>query len=489
MSIINNRLGVENKITDPANEYNGKIGIELRGSTSQSFPKKPYGFETWDDKGEDKDVTLLNMPKESDWTLNASYNDKSLMRDGLAYMFAGQIMDYAPRVRYVELMLNGQYQGVYMLIEKIKRDKNRVDIAKMDTTDDQGDDVTGGYIIKIDKKTGSNSGVGWTSLYKPLPNSWQTTYFQVEYPKSDDISDPQRTYIRDFFYKVENSIAAQDYKDPGTGYRKWVDTKSLIDFIIINELTKNPDAYRLSTFLHKQRDSDGGKLKFGPVWDFNLGFGNVDYCTQGSADGLVINTFNTVCPGDGWVIHFWWKKFLEDEALYNELKLRWKSLRADQFSDSRINFMVDSISTLLGQAQARNFQRWLVLGIYVWPNYFVGSSYASEVTWLRSWLKNRLTYLDKVWQLTNSNTEEGEELIFSVFPNPSSKSVVLNSNKELPSDLTFSIYDHSGKSYYAPHQKIDHQSFSIDISQLPSGLLILNTQINEKQYSIKILKE
>ena len=155
MGIIYNGPGVINKISDVPNDYKGKIGIEFRGSTSQSFPKKPYGFETWDESGEDNDVKLLGMPKESDWTLNATYNDKTLMRDGLSYILAGSVMEYAPRVRYNELVINGQYRGIYLLVEKIKRDKNRVDISKIETTDNQGDALTGGYIIKIDKETGS----------------------------------------------------------------------------------------------------------------------------------------------------------------------------------------------------------------------------------------------------------------------------------------------------------------------------------------------
>ncbi|MBC7885579.1 MAG: CotH kinase family protein [Saprospiraceae bacterium] len=183
MHIINNGPGLENKITDTPNDYNGKIGIELRGSTSQWFPKKPYGFETWDDIGEDNDIKLLGMPKESDWTLNATYNDKSLIRDGLSYILAGSIMEYAPRVRYNELILNGQYQGIYLLIEKIKRDKNRVDIAKIETTDILGDALTGGYILKFDKETGSNSGQGWYSLYTPYPGACKILIFNMSIQK------------------------------------------------------------------------------------------------------------------------------------------------------------------------------------------------------------------------------------------------------------------------------------------------------------------
>jgi len=489
MGIIYNGPGVTNKITDVPNEYKGKIGIELRGSTSQSFPKKPYGFETWDESGEDNDVKLLGMPKESDWTLNATYNDKTLMRDGLCYILAGSVMEYAPRVRYNELVINGQYRGIYLLVEKIKRDKNRVDIAKMETTDNQGDALTGGYIIKIDKESGSNSGQGWNSLYSPYSGAWQKTYFQYEYPKADDISYEQRNYIRNHMNTVENSIAGQDFKDPAKGYRKYIDTESLMDFIIMNEISKNPDAYRLSTFFYKERDSDGGKIKFGPVWDFNLGFGNVDYCTQGNAEGLVILNFNEVCPGDGWVIHFWWKKFLQDETFYNDLKQRWKYLRNNQLSNDRINFVIDSLSNMLGQAQVRNFQQWPVLGQYVWPNYYIGNTYSEEVNYLKNWVKNRLIYLDKVWEIKDSNVTEQENLSISILPNPGSEAIQLRFTSVLPHGLQMKVFNSSGQNKNVTYVEKDSTSLELDIKDLASGVYFVHLADNNQKRTIKFIKQ
>ena len=240
MKIIYKGLNQINTTSDAPNIYNGNVGIEFRGSTSQTFPKKPYGFETRNTLGDDLDISLLGMPEESDWTLNASYNDKSLMRDGLAYILAGSFMEYAPRVRYNELWLNGSYQGVYLLIEKIKRDKNRVDISKLEPKDITGNDLTGGYILKMDKNSGSNNGGGWNSPFKPYTGAVQNTYFQVEYPKDDDITTQQISYIQNHITNIENVIASPEYKDTVNGYRKYIDTQSLMDYIIINELTKNP---------------------------------------------------------------------------------------------------------------------------------------------------------------------------------------------------------------------------------------------------------
>lgn len=458
MRVTDNGPGAENRVTDPANVYDGPVGIELRGSTSQSFPKKPYGFETRDAAGMDRDVVLLGMPKESDWTLNASYNDKTLMRDGLYYILAGSIMDYAPGVRYAELLINGRYEGVYLLVEKIKRGKNRVDISKLDPTDNSGDALTGGYILKLDKETGSNTGLGWNSSYPPYPGAWQRPYFQFEYPEAKDITASQRDYIIGFINGMENVIASPDYKKPATGFRKYIDTRSLTDYIIINELAKNPDAYRLSTFFYKEKDSDGGKVHFGPVWDNNLGFGNVDYCTQGTTDTLVITGFNSLCPHDGWVVHFWWKRFLQDETFYRDLKLRWKELRASELSDERIHYVIDSISTMLNKPQGRNFQQWPVLGQYVWPNYYIGQTYQEEVNWLKNWIDKRLLFLDKVWEIRNNIILIPEGQTFTLTPNPADDEVAMTFRDKIPAGATFFLANSSGQIIYSSVEADSYQA-------------------------------
>jgi len=487
MRITNNGPDQENRITDQPNDYNGLIGIELRGSTSQWFPKKPYGVETRDNMGNDLDVSLLGMPKESDWTLNASYNDKTLLRDGLYYILAGSFMDYAPRVRYSEMLLNGRYEGVYLMVEKIKRGKNRVDIDKLETTDNTGDALTGGYILKLDKETGSNAGAGWSSSYPAFPGAWQRPYFQFEYPDARDVTAAQRSYITGFISQMEQTIASEGYTHPQTGYRKYIDTRSLADFIIVNELAKNPDAYRLSTFFYKERDSDGGKVHFGPVWDNNLGFGNVDYCTQGTPDGLVITNFNLVCPDDGWVIHFWWKKFLDDEAFYRQLKLRWKELRRDKLSDARVHFVIDSIATMLKKPQGRNFQQWPVLGQYVWPNFFVGQSYDQEISWLKNWMNQRLVFLDKEWEVREDSIFIPKEQAFAVTPNPAETEVTVTFRDKIPETATFFIVDLNGRLAVTHAERKKYQViFRID--DLAPGLYFVVIRDQDKNRVAKFIK-
>ena len=460
MKIIYNGPGKINRLTDPPAHYNGKIGIELRGSSSQDFPKKPYGFETREDNGENRNVSLIGLPEENDWILNASYNDKTLMRDALAYLIADKLMPYAPRVRHVELIINNQYQGVYVLTEKIKRDKNRVDISNMDVDDNTGDALTGGYIFKIDKETGSNSGAGWISPYKPFPGAWQSTLFQFEFPDADDITNTQRNYVQQHVTGFENVMAGANYADPVFGYRKLVDPGSVADYIILNEWSKNPDAYRLSTFFYKKRDSQGGKLFAGPVWDFNLGFGNVNYCTDGDPNGLVIQRFNQICPDDYWVIHFWWKKWMEDKRLEDEIKARWQNLRGNVLAEDRLEEMVDSLATHLSLPQRRNFTKWPVLGQYVWPNYFVGATYEQEVQFLKQWIRERISYLDSIWGHT-VQTDDPESGEVTVYPNPSEGSFRIVSENSGNTLTRVTLTDTKGKTYNVPFSKVSEKEYEI----------------------------
>ena len=396
MGIIYNGEGQRNSLNDSPNAYNGKIGIEIRGSSSQSYPKKSYGFETRElnDPEEDIDVSLLGMPKESDWILYAPYSDKTMLRNVLAYHLANQLGWYASRTKYCELVLNGEYMGTYVLMEKIKRNKNRVDISKIGSSDNTGDNLTGGYLIKIDKFTGSG-GDGFYSSYQPDPHpNNQNIFFQYEYPKEDKITSAQKTYIKDYISSFETTLKSKDFADTENGYRKYIHTKSFIDYFLINEVMGNVDGYRLSTFMYKDKDSKGGKLTIGPVWDYNISSGNADYCT-GDSYSKFFYRFNQVCPQDYWLVPFWWEKLLKDELFANEMKCRWKNLRQNTLHLDTLYKFIDNQVTLLNETQQRNYQRWDILGKYVWPNRYLWKTYPEEIAYLKSWLKSRLQWLDE----------------------------------------------------------------------------------------------
>ena len=388
MGIIDNGFGNLNSINDTFNDYNGKISIEYRGSSSQSFPKKPYGFETQDSLGNNNNVSLLGMPIENDWILYAPYTDKSLMRNFLTFDLGRKMGNYCSRTVYCELVINGDYQGVYILMEKIKRDKNRVDIADLDSDDLNGDSLTGGYIVKIDKFTGSG-GSNWQSNFPNLGGG--STFIQYHYPEGPALHPIQKNYIENFVDSFENALSGPNFNDTLIGYSKYIDVNSFIDLYIINELSRNIDGYRLSTYMYKDRDDNGGKLTMGPLWDYNLAFGNANYCNGELTAGWEVDDGGQGCA---WNNPFWFERLLEDSNYVNKLKCRWEYLRVNSFhKDSIFNF-IDSLALYLDDASDRNFQRWDILGTYVWPNFYVGNTYQDEIGFLKNWIEFRLVWID-----------------------------------------------------------------------------------------------
>ena len=382
--------------------YNGYIGIELRGSTSQIFfDKKSYGVETWDKDGNDIDIALAGLPPEEDWIFQGPYSDKSLIRNALIYDLSNRIGQYATRTRFFEMKLNGDFLGTYLLMEKIKRDKNRVNIKKLDVNDNESKLISGGYIIKIDKTTGESSNHGdyndKISFYSNYDTNGEKDkdkkiYFLYDVPSPESISVGQKNYIQSYIHSFENVLISNNFLDPVTGYRQFIDIQSFVDYFLLNELSHNPDAYRLSTYMHKDR---GGKLKMGPIWDYNIAFGNVNYC-KGDAVNNWIYKYNDYCPDDFWLVPFWWEKLLEDPYFADKIKSRWLELRTNQLSDKEIFGKIDLLISDLETSGAikRNYERWPILGQWIWPNSYVGTTYESEVSYLKTWLTQRLTWMD-----------------------------------------------------------------------------------------------
>ena len=380
--------------------YDGNIGIEYRGSSSQLFDKKSYGFETWDEENEDMDYPLLGFPEEEDWVFYGPYSDKTLIRNKLIYDLSNQIGRYASRTKFCELTINNQYMGVYVFMEKLKRDKNRIAIKKLENDDLDSINISGGYIIKIDKSDDENGEQvyndfnAFISNYKPNYATYQSIWFNYEYPKPKDIHNEQKQYINSYFDNFERALSGINFKDSLSGYRKYIDVESFIDFFILNELSNNLDGYRLSTYLHKNRNE---KLKIGPIWDFNLSFGNGNYCNGDKYDTWTYK-FNETCSDDFWLIPFWWEKLLEDPYFVNKLKERWNELRKKELSDENIFQMIQNYISILKNESGgiyRNYSKWNVIGKYLWPNNYVGNSYESEIDYLIKWISKRNNWLDK----------------------------------------------------------------------------------------------
>jgi hypothetical protein len=373
--------------------YDGNIGIEIRGSSSQSFDKKSYGFETWDAEGNDTNFPLAGFPEEEDWIFYGPFSDKSLMRNILIYQLSNQIGMYATKTKFCEITINGTYKGLYVLMEKIKRDKNRVDVSKL-----KDDDITGGYIIKIDKTTGEDDSIdfSFSSEYDGFGNKDgdQKIKFLYEYPKAEDLNTAQKGYIQDYYRDFEQVLISDGFAELTTGYRNFIDVPSFIDFFLLNELSHNVDGFRISTFMHKDK---GEKLKMGPIWDFNIAFGNADYCRGETTDDWAYK-FNEYCPADPSRVPFWWARLLEDPSYVEELKSRWAELRNDILSASNIQEKITehSVRLIYSNSVERNFDTYNVLGTQVWPNFFIGDTYEEETNYLHNWILQRLNWMDKV---------------------------------------------------------------------------------------------
>lgn len=378
--VIEDHDGTLQNLATRPHTFEGPIGIEIRGNTSAGFPKKSYGFETRDAAGDDFDAALLGMPAESDWVLHGPYSDKALMRNKLTYDLGRALGRYAPRTRFVELFVNDEYIGVYVFLEKIKRNAKRVDIPSVATSAMTGD-ISGGYIIKLEAGVADG---GWFSA--------AGTAWQYHYPKFDAISVEQSGYLQNHIDGFESVMFGPKFSDPSNGFQAWIDIPSFVDFAIITELGRNIDGYRKSTYMYKDADINGGLLYMGPLWDFNLAFGNAEYCGGAVIDGFVYTGID--CPDGAAQIPKWWNRLMADPVFTKALRCRWESLRQGELSDASLMKRIDGYREEVKVAEPRDHAAWGNIGVYVWPNAFIGATYEDEVAYMKKWTQDRAAWLD-----------------------------------------------------------------------------------------------
>ena len=408
MKIINNGPGKLNSITDSPTDYNGAIGIKWRGESSLNFNQKKYTIETRDIAGNDSAVSILGMPKEADWVLLAPYNDVSMVRDVYAYQLWNQMGHWGPRTQMCEVVVNNEYMGVYAFCESIKRDKNRVDINKMDEEDISGRTLTGGYIVRIDAFdkddvtfTSKVKGIqtqqwGWGGQQAQAANVTWTIY----YPKKDDLQPEQKAYIQSYVDSTELAIQSDDFTDTEKGYPHFIDMASFVDYFIHTELSLNADGFKRSAYFYKDRDKkDGtrGKLFAGPVWDFNLAYGNCNFCNANKIKSWVYQGCETNPTPT------MWRRLLEDKTFRDYVKTRYTELRKSILSEEAINQFLDSYAELLDQAKDRQLTKykevlkssnpwgWGATSFYA---AYQVSSYKEEIVTVKNWFKQRLAFLD-----------------------------------------------------------------------------------------------
>ena len=448
MRVVYNGEGVRNSLSDNINHYLGKMALEIRGQSSQQFPMKSYNLELRNAASEEVEFPLIGLPAESDWVLYAPYTDKTLMRNFLAYTLSNQMGHWAPHTKFVELVLNGQYVGIYLLVEKIKRSSGRLNLSSLNPDDLSGDELTGGYIYSLDK-----SPSGWYSSY-PVPNATDGSKRQYSfvYPKYDDIALQQKLYIQSAVDKFENVAASSYFQDPEIGLENYIDYSSFVDYYIMQEMSKNVDGFRYSSYFHKNKDSKNPKIIAGPVWDFDIAFRNADYCDGSLATGWAVD-YNYDCPGTGSAGNpfFWYKLAREDSNFNNILNCHWNSYRNNFLSINYLDHLIDSIATLTQEARGRHFVKWPILGTYVWPNpQPIPTDYPGEIAALKQWIRDRINWLDDNFPQTGRCWPANLEgtLIAKVYPNPLSISNTLKIYAKKNQAVYLQFFDGTGKLLY-----------------------------------------
>lgn len=342
IQIYNNKDGL-NKLTDIP-QTTIKANFKIRGNSSSKYPKKQYSIDLLNGKGNSKEESILGMPKNSEWVLNAPFSDKSLLRNYLAFNTASNIMEYAPRVEFCEVFLlddgsleikEENYQGVYIMVEKIERSADRVNITK---TIENRDETS--FIIAKDRKKENDIQLETYGKESYLYNNG----FNIEYPKKN-LTPQKYMYIEKYLSEFERILYSDNFKDPDTGYSKYIDVDSFVDFYLINEFFKNTDAGIYSTYFYKDYDE---KMKAGPVWDFNKSLGNhLDSVGKPyEYEGFFMNQ------------RVLFNRLIKDKVFADKVVKRYKELRKTYLSDEYLIGEIDKGVNILGEAVNRNIKKW-----------------------------------------------------------------------------------------------------------------------------------
>ena len=344
------------ELSQSVQTYKARTQIRGRGNSTWGMPKKPYRLKL-STKSE-----ILGMPAHKDWVLLANYADKTLLRNYLA-LEMGSKMDlaYTPRIQFVELLINGVHQGNYLLTEQIKIDKNRLNIHELEEDDE---DITGGYLLEVDERLDEDH--------------WFRTRLNVPFTLKSDVTEDQFTYIKNYIQATEDAIFSSQFTSEENGYAKYINPISVIEWLWINELYKDTDArFYSSVYFYKDRNN---LLNMGPIWDFDIAAGNVNYNNNNNPLGWQVKYTS-------WIIRLF-KDPTFEKAAYD----RWNDLKTTVIPE--LLSSLETQSAFLQLSQEQNFLKWPILDKHVWPNAVVTGSYAGEVDYLRHWLETRISWID-----------------------------------------------------------------------------------------------
>jgi len=348
-------------------QVQGTTEIRGRGNSTWSYPKKPYRLKLTNS------TALLGMPANKHWVLLANYVDKTLVRTEAAFDLSEKLgMAWTPRSVPVVLKVNGDYRGLYQLVEHVRIDKNRINIPELKVGDTTPDKVSGGYLIEIDWRKGED--------YCPvLPRANVPFCFANPETLLDPAWAAQKAYIDGYLAQTEDALFGPQFADPAQGYAAYIDVQSAIDWYIVNEFFKNVDSnFTGSVFLYKAR---GGKLFFGPVWDFDLAIGNADFFGAGDPTGWRTRS------------SAWFTRLFQDPAFAEKVRTRWKQLRANGTINS-VFATIDKRAAFYSQLQVQNFQRWNILNSTIPLIRPVTGPYDFQVSTVKTWLLQRRDWMD-----------------------------------------------------------------------------------------------
>lgn len=357
--------------------------IKLRGNSTLHQPKK-----SWNLKLTSKSK-VLDMPSDKGWILLASYDDKSMMRQYLGYELGLTLNNtgFTTQTRFVNLFMNGKYNGVYLLMEKIKIGKNRLNIQSFEdiyAADPNNINFSGGYIMELDSRQANYNGDEPANVVFQGGNWW----FAFKDPDDGflvgDLSTGAKNYMSNFFNRFRDSL-----NNVSSGeYKKYIDIDSFVDWYLVMEIMKNLDAAgNTSIYCYKVADTvvngvttEQGKLYMGPLWDFDISSGNMNYS-------------DSCMRTDGWHIRnsFWYGNLFNDPTFVQAVKERYTQWRKSGFNPLTL---IRNTEANVNVAMEDNFDRWDMLSMYFWPEPQVRHSYAAYVDHLYKWIDARLSWLD-----------------------------------------------------------------------------------------------
>lgn len=333
---------------------------------------------------------MMGMPTGQDWVLIGGYNDKSFIRNTLMYKLFNEMGHYASHTKHCEVFLNGEYIGLYIFMEKIRRASNRLPITKMLATDTTGDNLTGGYIFRHDYIIDTT---GWNSQVGPPDCPSNVANYQYEYPSENNIQPTQKNYLQQFVDTFEQRIFSPEFADPKKGYRPLCDIPSFADYLICNEFAWNGDGFAKSFFMHKDRDSKDGKLHAGPIWDFDWALKRMPWTNPADMSGWSYTTYpcnnlQATLP--------WHSVMMTDTFFQNSVRCQWEEFRKTILNKTSIYHYIDSMAAYLEEAQQRHYTRWPIWGINVGTNELppFAMNYREELDSLKATIGRRLIWLD-----------------------------------------------------------------------------------------------